>query len=256
MDYNGSVGVSTIVRKPRLMNAEEYGRATFRAYAYDEAVYGVPLTLPKTYDFTWHRDAEGRAVLDAVKPAEYLNAEKTVKSADTDWLDEILRPALMTNHQVSVSSGTEKSKSMFSLGYFENQGTQIHTFFRQFSLRANNEISLINNRLKVGENFAVSYLRYRDANEMRWALINPPAVPVYDIHGGWAGAAGFDDFTNPVRVLTDNKDNVNNYVKMIGNVFVDLNIWKGISARSQFGIDYGNAYRRIVEKKWSETGAE
>jgi len=254
VDYNGSVGVSNIVRKPRLMNAEEYGRATFRAYAYDEAVYGVPLTLPKTYDFTWHRDAEGRAVLDAVKPAEYLNAEKTVKSTDTDWLDEILRPALMTNHQVSVSSGTEKSKSMFSLGYFENQGTQIHTFFRQFSLRANNEISLINNRLKVGENFAVSYLRYRDANEMRWALINPPAVPVHDIYGGWAGAAGFDDFTNPVRVLTDNKDNVNNYVKMIGNVFVDLNIWKGISARSQFGIDYGNAYRRIVEKKWSETG--
>ncbi|MEI2274677.1 TonB-dependent receptor [Sphingobacterium sp. ML3W] len=254
VDYNGSVGVSSIVRKPRLMNAEEYGRATFRAYAYDEAVYGVPLTLPKTYDFTWHRDAEGRAVLDAVKPAEYLNAEKTVKSADTDWLDEILRPALMTNHQVSVSSGTEKSKSMFSLGYFENQGTQIHTFFRQFSLRANNEINLINNRLKVGENFAVSYLRYRDANEMRWALINPPAVPVHDIYGGWAGAAGFDDFTNPVRVLTDNKDNVNNYVKMIGNVFVDLNIWKGISARSQFGIDYGNAYRRNVEKKWSETG--
>jgi len=254
VDYNGSVGISNIVRKPTLMNAEQYGRATFRAYAYDEAVYGVPMTLPKTYDFTWHRDAEGRAVLDAVKPAEYLNAEKTVKSADTDWLDEILRPALMTNHQVAVSSGTEKSRSMFSLGYFENQGTQIHTFFRQFSLRANNEINLINNRLKVGENFAISYLRYRDANEMRWALINPPAVPVHDIYGGWAGAAGFDDFTNPVRVLTDNKDNVNNYVKMIGNVFVDLNIWKGISARSQFGVDYGNAYRRTVEKKWSETG--
>ena len=254
VDYNGSVGVSNIVRKPTLMNAEQYGKATFRAYAYDEAVYGIPMTLPKTYDFTWHRDAEGRAVLDAVKPAEYLNAEKTVKSADTDWLDEILRPALMTNHQISVSSGTEKSKSMFSLGYFENQGTQIHTFFRQFSLRANNEVNLINNRLKVGENFAVSYLRYRDANEMRWALINPPAVPVHDIYGGWAGAAGFDDFTNPVRVLTDNKDNVNNYVKMIGNVFADLNIWKGISARSQFGIDYGNAYRRNVEKKWSETG--
>jgi TonB-linked SusC/RagA family outer membrane protein len=254
VDYNGSVGVSNIVRKPTLMNAEQYGRATFRAYAYDEAVYGIPMTLPTTYDFTWHKDAEGRAVLDAVKPAEYLNAEKTVKSADTDWLDEILRPALMTNHQVAVSSGTEKSKSMFSLGYFDNQGTQIHTFFRQFSLRANNEVNLINNRLKVGENFAVSYLRYRDANEMRWALINPPAVPVYDIYGGWAGAAGFDDFTNPVRVLTDNKDNVNNYVKMIGNVFVDLNIWKGISARSQFGIDYGNAYRRTVEKKWSETG--
>ncbi len=254
VEYNGSVAVANVSRKPRLMNAEQYGVAMFRAYAYDEAVYGLPMTLPTTYDFTWHRDAEGRAVLDAVKPAEFLNAEKTVKSADTDWLDEILRSAVMTNHQIAVSSGNEKSKSMFSLGYFDNQGTQIHTFFKQFSLRANNEVSLFNNRLKVGENFAVSYLRYRDANEMRWALINPPAVPVYDIHGGWAGAAGFDDFTNPVRVLTDNKDNVSNYVKMIGNVFVDLNIWKGISARSQFGIDYGNAYRRTVDKKWSETG--
>src|SRR5690606_5986389 len=126
--------------------------------------------------------------------------------------------------------------------------------FKQYSIRVNNDFNLINNRLKIGENFAFSYLRYRDANEMRWALINPPAVPVYDIHGGWAGAAGFDDFTNPVRVLTDNKDNVSNYVKVLGNIFVDLDIWKGISARSQFGIDYGNAYSRTLEKRWSETG--
>src|SRR5690606_32182785 len=82
VEYNGSVAVANVSRKPRLMNAEQYGVAMFRAYAYDEAVYGLPMTLPTTYDFTWHRDAEGRAVLDAVKPAEFLNAEKTVKSAD------------------------------------------------------------------------------------------------------------------------------------------------------------------------------
>lgn len=32
------------------------------------------------------------------------------------------------------------------------------------------------------------------------------------------------------------KDNINNYVKIIGNVFADLNIWNGISARTVFGI--------------------
>ena len=254
VEYNGSVALSSIVQRPKLMNAEQYGIATFRAYAYDEAVYGTPMSLPSTYDFTWHRDADGRAILDGVKPAEWLNVDQTVKGADTDWLGEILRPAMMTNHQVAISSGTERSRSMFSLGYFDNQGTQIHTFFKQYSLRVNNDFNLINNRLKIGENFAVSYLKYRNANEMRWALINPPAVPVYDIHGGWAGAAGFDDFTNPVRVLTDNKDNVSNYVKILGNIFVDLDIWKGISARSQFGIDYGNAYSRTLEKRWSEEG--
>ena len=137
---------------------------------------------------------------------------------------------MMTNHQVTVSQGTDRSKSLFSLGYYNNEGTQIHTFFRQYSVRANNEYALLNNRLKIGENIALSYLQYRDANETRWAMINPPAGPVYDINGNWAGAPGFDDFTNPVRVLTMNKDNINNYVKIIGNVFLDLDIWKGISA--------------------------
>lgn len=51
-----------------------------------------------------------------------------------------------------------------------------------------------------------------------------------------------------------NKDNINNYVKIIGNIFLDLNIWKGISARTQFGLDYGNAYNRAVDGVWSETG--
>src|SRR5690606_23708837 len=94
VEYNGSVALSNILQKPKLMNAEQYGIATFRAYAYDEEVYGTPMTLPSTYDFTWHRDANGRAVLDGVKPAEWLNAEQTVRGADTDWLSEILRPAM------------------------------------------------------------------------------------------------------------------------------------------------------------------
>lgn len=254
VEYSGSLALSKVINKPTLMNAEQYGTAMFRAYAYDEQVYGTPLNLPATYDFTWHRDDNGRAVLDAVKPAEWLNADKTVKGSNTNWLDEILQPATMTEHQVTVSKGTDRSKSLFSLGYFNNDGTQIHTFFKKYSIRSNTEYSLINDRLKIGENLAISYLQYRDANELRWALINPPAVPVRDINGGWAGAAGFDDFTNPVRVLTDNKDNINHFVKIIGNVFADLNIWKGISARSQFGIDYGNAYNRALDKEWSETG--
>lgn len=254
IEYNGSVSFSSVLNKPRLMNAEEYGIAAFRAHAYDEKVYGVPMSLPTPYDFTWHRNENGIAVLDEVKPAEWLNPEKTVQGSNTDWMDEIFRTALMTNHQVTVSHGTDRSKSLFSLGYFNNEGTQIHTFFRQYSVRANTEFDLLNNRLKIGENIALSYLQYNDRNETRWAMINPPACPVYDINGNWAGTPGFDDFTNPVRVLTMNKDNINNYVKIIGNIFLDLDIWKGISARTQFGVDYGNAYSRIIDGKWSETG--
>lgn len=254
VEYNGNVSFSSVLNKPTLMNAEQYGIAAFRAAAYDEKVYGVPMALPGTYDFTWQRGADGLPILEEVMAKEWLNAEQTVRGADTNWMDEIFQTALMTNHQVTVSNGTERSKSLFSLGYFNNEGTQIHTFFKQYSVRANAEYGLLDNRLKIGENIALSYLQYRDANETRWAMINPPAAPVYDINGNWAGTPGFDDFTNPVRVLTMNKDNVNNYVKIIGNIFADLRIWNNFSARTQFGVDYGNAYSRIIEGKWSETG--
>lgn len=254
VEYNFSVSSNTVLNKPTLMNAQQYGVAAFRAQAYDEEVYGTAMSLPTTYDFTWHKDANNRSVLDKVQVAEWLNPEKTVRGSDTNWLDEILQTAIMTNHQLTISSGTEKSKSLLSLGYYDNEGTQIHTFFKKYSIRSNTEYNLLNNHLKIGENLAVSYLQYRDQNETRWAMIIPPAVPVYDENGGWAGAAGFDDFTNPVRTLTMNKDNVSNYTKIIGNVYLDLDIWNGISARTQFGIDYGNAYRRVVDGLWSETG--
>lgn len=54
--------------------------------------------------------------------------------------------------------------------------------------------------------------------------------------------------------MTMGKDNINNYVKIIGNVFADLNIWNGISARTQFGINYGNSYSRTVDGAYVETG--
>lgn len=254
VDYNGSVSFSTVVNKPTLMNAEQYGIAAFRAAAYDERVLGIPMSLPGTYDFVWDRRSDGLPVLESVRPAEWLNPEQTVRGSDTDWMDEIFRTALMTNHQVTVSTGSDRSKSLFSLGYYDNEGTQIHTFFRQYSVRVNTEYDLMNNRLKIGENIALSYLNYRDANETRWAMINPPAGPVYDINGNWAGAPGFDDFTNPVRLLTMYKDNTNHYVKIIGNIFADLTIWNNISARTQFGVDYGNAYNRAVDGIWEETG--
>lgn len=176
IEYNGSVSINTVLNKPTLMNAEQYGRAAFQAQAYDERVYGTSISLPSAYNYTWHRGDNGIAVLDEVKVAEYLNADQTVRGSDTDWMGEIFQTAISHNHQLTISNGSEKSKSLFSLGYFNNEGTQIHTFFRQYSIRANTEYSLIKNHLKVGENLAVSYLQYRDQSNGDWTSIPTAAI--------------------------------------------------------------------------------
>lgn len=258
ISYDGSVSFENIVNKPTIMDAKEYGMTAFRAAAYDEKVYGRALdpALPKNaYNFVWHRDPDGLAVLDNLSMTDFLDPAHKVATSNTNWLDEVLQTGIRTNHQVSVSSGNDKSKSFFSIGYYNSQGTQIYTSFEKYSLRANNEYNLIKNRLKIGENLTINYLRLRDRNQQYPSMIMPPAVPVHDVDGGWAGAAGFDDFSNPVRVLTNDKDNYNHFIKTIVSGYADLTIVKGLAARSQFGVDYTNAYSRRVDKMWSETGA-
>lgn len=254
IDYNGSVSISKVINKPKMMTAEQYGRAEFQAQAYDEYIHGNALNLPRYFKYDWHRDENGLAVLDGISPEEWLNPAQTLRVADTNWMDEIYRTAVSTNHHLTVSSGTDKSKSLFSLGYYNNEGTQIHTFFRQYSARINTEYNLFNNRLRIGENLAASYLKFKGGNETYQAMLNPPVLPVKDDDGNWAGDLYIGDYQNPVRRLTTSKDNHDNFIKVIGNVFADLDIWKGLSARTQFGIDYGSYYNRIIDPVWDETG--
>lgn len=254
IEYNGSVSFNKVIDRPKVMNAEQYGRAIFQVQAYDDYVFGKAMALPNYFEYDWSRNENGFAVLNSVRRAEWLNADQTLRVADTNWMDEIYQTAMMTNHHLTISKGSDKSKSLFSLGYYDNEGTQIHTFFRQYSARVNTEYNLLNNRLKIGENISLSYLKFKGGNETFLSMVAPPVVPVHDVDGGWAGDLLIGDYQNPVRILTMSKDNHDNFMKVIGNVYADLNIWKGLSARTQYGIDYGSYYNRIIDGKWDETG--
>ena len=121
IDYNGSVSVSSIINRPEMMNATEWGTAAFRAAAYDEWAYGSGLLLPNGFEYEYHRGDNGMLVLDNMKMKEYLDNNQLVKATDTNWMDEIFRTAVSTNHQLTISNGSDKAKSLFSLGYTNNQ---------------------------------------------------------------------------------------------------------------------------------------
>lgn len=258
VSYDGSIGAEKLVNRPTLMDARGYGIMAFRAAAYDEQAYGTALepALPShAYNFVWHRNANGLAILDDISLTEYLDPDHKVPTTDINWPDQILQTGIKTNHQLSISSGTERSRSFFSFGYYNAVGTQINTSFKKFSLRANNDYTLIKDRLKIGQTFTLTYLKLRDREEIYPSLIMPPTVPVYDVNGNWAGAAGFDDFHNPVRVLENAKGNYSHWIKTIATGYADLTIIDGLTARTQFGVDYTNGYSRSIDKLWSETGA-
>ena len=160
------------------MNTDEYGRAIWQAYANDDKLGEIKQSV-RFFDYDWSYDSNGYPVLNSVKPVEWLNTAQTMRSADTNWIDEISRTGVSQNHQISVSSGTDKSRTFFNLGYENTEGIQIETFWKKYSARLNSEYDLLNGRLKVGENLELNYMNYREANHTQLAANEPPIIPVY-----------------------------------------------------------------------------
>ncbi|MCD8179316.1 MAG: TonB-dependent receptor [Tannerellaceae bacterium] len=254
INYDGRVQFSRWANKPDLLNTEEYGRAIWLAHANDGKLAEIAQSV-RYFDYDWSYDSAGNPVLNSVKPVQWLNTAETMRSADTYWPDEISRTGVSQNHQISVASGNEKSRTFFSLGYENTQGIQIETFWKKYSVRVNTDYNLFNNRLKIGENLELNYINYREGNETELAVIEPPIIPVYTENGGWGGSSldvGLDDYRNPVKNLLLGKDNVNKFLKIIGNTYADLMIINGLNLRTSFGVDYRGGYYRAVDKKWDE----
>ena len=254
VSYDGRFGIEYLANMPRMLNTDQYGRLIWQATVNDG---NDPAAAIRIYNYEWHRDTNGIPVLDRVAPVEWLNNQQTMPSADTDWFKEMTRPAPTNNHQLTVSSGTDRARSLYSLNFYEKQGTVIHSYFRRMTARMNSDYDLIQNRLKAGENFTVTYINLNGRSDVYNAIIMPSIVPVHTNDGGWGGTAmglGMDDYNNPIRSLTLDRDNPDEFVKALGSAYLDLAILKNLHFKTQVGIDYGNYFQRHTRHLWEEGG--
>jgi TonB-linked SusC/RagA family outer membrane protein len=259
VSYEVKGSFSKIFNKPDLCNAVEYGTAHFWGFVND----GLdPNTQTQIYDYDWHYDTDGHVVLDKVTPVEWLNIAHTQKSADTDWWDEVFKTSFTQEHQLTVLNGTEKTKVLFSLNYLHDNGSMIYTYNKRLNARLNTSFSLINGRLTIGENFNITHKKSRGNYYDPWNYVNdvlvmPSIVPVHDIYGGWGGVASelgmLTGSANIVRALTDYDDPTKS-LSSIGNIYADLVPLKGLHLKTQFGIDYSNAFNRVLNRTSSEAG--
>jgi TonB-linked SusC/RagA family outer membrane protein len=167
----------------------------------------------------------------------------------TDWFKEIFKPAPIQSHTLSASGGSDKSTYLFSLGYFNQQGTLLETYLKRYSVRLNTVFNL-NDKFRIGEN---AYMFYRDnpqignqseGNEISQIYRTQPIVPVRDIAGNWGGGAGsrLGQGYNPVASRTRAKDNRGHQWDVQGNVFAEVDFLKNFTARTTFGGTLNNGY--------------
>lgn len=78
------------------------------------------------------RANDGNALVLPIFSTTYDGKRKTI-----DWQKEMTRSSLKQQYDLSVSGGTDKTQSLFSVGYLNNDGVVINTNYKRLSARAN-----------------------------------------------------------------------------------------------------------------------
>lgn len=250
VNFNNYISASTYANRQDVLDAEQYGRVLWQAQIND----GIdPNSNNLRYQFDWDFNDSGQAVLNNINIPEFLDAEQTLRSSDTDWFDEISQTGFVQSHDLSVSNGTENGNYLFSLGYYDNAGIVKTTGFNRISARMNSSYRLLNDKLEIGEN--ISFNRTGEVENpgvLDLALKASPIIPVRTVDGdGWGGPiGGMNDRQNPVRLLEYNKDNGYEYHRVFGNVYANLEPIENLNIRTNLGIDYSNFHRRSLQRSY------
>lgn len=187
-----------------------------------------------------------------IDPALYnINSYQITKAnkVGTNWYKEITRNAPMQSHNISVSSGTDRSSYFFSMNYLDQQGILLSSFLKRYSVRANTQFS-VGNHIRVGENAYIFYRRspqfgnQGEGSPFSMALREDPIIPVYDIVGNFAGtkSEGLGNAQNVYANVVRPRNNKNNQWDMSGNVYAEVDFLRHFTARTSFGGVMDNQY--------------
>ncbi|MEE4197158.1 MAG: TonB-dependent receptor [Bacteroidales bacterium] len=169
-----------------------------------------------------------------VNPSEYD------PDTDTDWLDEVLRTAPISNYELSASGANENTKFYISGRYFNQDGVVLGTAYEKYNGRVNIDYA-VNDKFDLGAKISTNYSvndRVRGDQSVNGVLPNavstPPVYPVKDELGNYAITGWWD---NPVAI----GESVTNQAKSfrnISNIYGTYDIIKGLTFKNQWGFDY------------------
>jgi TonB-linked SusC/RagA family outer membrane protein len=244
----------------KLSNSAEYATAMAQAAMNDGLNpeqyannYGLTLHADKGTPISAYNPATGK-MEDFIVNGRYdgfLNEKHSMRYSDTDWLDAISRTGFSQSYDLSLSGATDKFSALFSAGYKNNNGILKFTDFESFSGRINTTYK-INEIVTVGENATITYSNQVNSFPLENALKMSPTLPIYEedntTFSGPVG--GMSDRQNPLRELYDNRDNRLKMWRVFGNAFVNITPLKGLTLRSNFGLDYWSEFIHSVTYTW------
>jgi TonB-linked SusC/RagA family outer membrane protein len=210
VNYNGYIGSQVVTNEVKMASGPQYAQMVNEL----DAIGG---TAPRYDD-----------------PAKY---------GTTDWYHQILRSAITTNHQVSVSGGSERSTYNFSLGYLLQDGIVEKNRFERFTTKLQNDFQVFS-PLKIGYVItgAANYSTDIPGSIFHQLYSAAPIVPVYYADGTYGDPNDFSVTSsanfNPQVTLDFFNQKSKNY-RLTGTVYADVKFAKHFTFHTNIGGDFG-----------------
>ena len=225
--YNGYVGIQKATNVLEMCNSHEYATMLMEAN-------------PDAYRHMFEKSI-----------AEFGGDMETLTfNADTNWYDEMLRTAVITNHSLNISGGSNNAIYSVGMSYLSQDGIMdVENYYRRMNFRASLDFDATS-WLKVGFNGVFSNSQQQLPNNAAWqkAFNTPSILPVYDERRGddvfpTKYADPFqvglnNNFYNPVA-FADYYDSRNDNYQVLSNFYGQLNIIPDrLNIRTSYSYDY------------------
>ena len=198
----------------------------------------------------------------ALFPEDVISAYKTgndpYKYPNTNYFDEVFRTSPTTQHNLSLSSNTERSNTYVSINYLKQEGIVKNTNSERYGINFNNETQ-VSKRIKLGARMRymrkTSFEPYDGIGRVIYMMANghPFSTPYLQDGRTFGGTQALYlsgnrkgepivDTRNPFPDLYNGQNlHTNNFVK--ANFFANINLLEGLNLNAQYNAQYNNNMR-------------
>lgn len=154
----------------------------------------------------------------------------------TNYDDLLKQNAFHHSHQVTASGGNDKTTARFSAGYYDQEGQYKGSKTQRYTLRTNVDHK-IRNWISAGINIQLTHNVKKNSPYSGGGIkLGSP----YDAEGNIVTyPLGESGYVNPLIDNATGSNNVKNVqgTDILSNGYLDFKLFKGLSFRSQLGVD-------------------
>jgi len=240
IDYNGYVGAQTILNELEFWNGPDYAEYTRESYrnTTNSAIRYNSDVADRDQDLACPGFTRDPSIMESVMMGWENGTYDPSRVRTTRYMDHVTRTGMVTDHQISIRGGVDRTNFLASATYNKNNGIFKDEDYERYSFRINLNHE-INKYVKIGMQTQYSRsIRQRGAGLAGgWRL--SPLAQLWDENGEIITLPGSYNVYNTMMDLEPGAvDRPVKTSRYLGSYFLEVKLpVDGLKFRSNLGID-------------------